>query len=69
MSDITHCPGRTDGAYEIAAECRDCLRRTPPKRPGPVSWMVPQEEPCVARLEKEDAQFIVCAHPYNFVGQ
>lgn len=43
MSQITHCPGRIDHGYSIAAECRDCLRREPPLRPGPVSWIAPQQ--------------------------
>lgn len=54
LNDMTHCPGRADGAYQIAPECRDCLRRTAPRRPGPVSWMAPQDEPCGARLKRED---------------
>lgn len=53
-ADFSRCPGRTDGAYQITAECRDCLRREPPRRPGPVSWMAPREESCESRLKPED---------------
>lgn len=49
MSDITKCPGRTDGAYEVADECRDCLRRTLPVG-YQQSWISPREEPCVYRM-------------------